>query len=185
MPDSQRPTHPDLTDRADIVQLVDAFYQRVEKDEVLGPIFNDIAKIDWAAHLPRMYDFWDTVVFRTGTFRGNPLAVHARLVPLADMGRASFDRWLTLFRSTVDDLFDGPNAGLIQRSAEDMANVIYSKINHVPDPRFDPANLTPEQKARYAAYRSTPDTPPPVTVRSFASPPCSMPEIDDSPEPTP
>jgi hypothetical protein len=36
-----------------------------------------------------------------------------------------------------------------------MANVIYSKINAVPDPRFDPANLTPEQRERYARYKAT------------------------------
>jgi hypothetical protein len=25
----------------------------------------------------------------------------------------------------------------------------------VPDPRFDPANLTPEQRERYARYKAT------------------------------
>ncbi|MCB1212542.1 MAG: group III truncated hemoglobin, partial [Verrucomicrobiales bacterium] len=140
------PPLPDLTDRTDIIRLVDTFYERIRKDEKLGPIFNDIAKVNWATHLPKMYDFWDTVLFRSGTFRGDPLGVHARLVPWADMGRASFEHWLVLFRQTVADLFEGTNATVIVRSAEDMANVIYSKINNVPDPRFDPANLTPEQK---------------------------------------
>jgi hypothetical protein len=34
-----------------------------------------------------------------------------------------------------------------------MANVIYSRINQVPDPRFDPAKLTAEQRERYSRYR--------------------------------
>ncbi|MDP1592021.1 MAG: group III truncated hemoglobin [Prosthecobacter sp.] len=113
---------------------MDRFYERVGADPILGPIFNDIAHVHWDTHLPKMYDFWDTVLFRAGTFRGNPLVAHTKLVPLADMSKATFDHWLTLFSETVEELFEGTNAVLILRSAEDMANVIYSKINHVPDP---------------------------------------------------
>lgn len=145
----------DLTSRTDIIRLVDAFYDRIRRDEKLGPIFNDIAQVNWETHLPKMYDFWDTVLFGAGTFRGNPLAAHAKLVSTADMSKASFDHWLALFTATVHDLFQGANAAVILRSAEDMANVIYSKINQVPDPRFDPANLTPEQRERYARYKQT------------------------------
>ena len=42
------------------------------------------------------------------------------------------------------------------RCAEDMARVIHSKIHQLPNPRIDPALLTPEQKARYASYREKP-----------------------------
>lgn len=149
-------TLPDLTDRDDIVVLVNRFYDRIREDDRLGPVFNEVVKVHWETHLPKMYDFWDTVLFRAGTFRGNPLAAHAKLVPLTDMGRGTFEHWLTLFRATVAELFEGQNAGHIVRCAEDMANVIFSKINGVPDPRFDPANLTAEQRARYAAYREVP-----------------------------
>ena len=144
---------PDLSDRDDIVRLVDRFYEHVRDDAKLGPVFSEIADVDWETHLPKMYDFWDTVLFRAGTFRGNPIGAHAKLVPLTDMGKPTFDHWLELFSSTVAELFEGENAGHIVRCAEDMANVLYSKINKVPDPRFDPANLTPEQKARYASYK--------------------------------
>jgi len=148
----------DLADRTDIIRVVDSFYARIRQDEKLGPIFDEIAQVDWAAHLPRMYDFWDSMLFRSGSFRGDPLGVHARLVARADMSLPTFRRWLALFRETVEELYAGPNAGILLRSAEEMANVIYSKINGVPDPRFDPANLTPEQKARYAAYRAIAST---------------------------
>lgn len=144
---------PDLAGRPEIERLVNTFYDRVRGDDVLGFIFNDIAKTDWSVHLPRMYSFWEKVVFGQGDYRGNPLAAHARLVPQTTMGRTQFDHWLQLFRATVDSLFAGEKAEHIKRAAEDMANVIYSRINSVPDPRFDPANLSPEQKARYAAYR--------------------------------
>ena len=35
----------------------------------------------------------------------------------------------------------------------------HAKINSIPDPRFDPANLTDEQRQRYAKYKSQPNTP--------------------------
>lgn len=147
-------SRPDIAGRADIERLVDAFYERVRSDEMLGFIFDGVARTNWSAHLPKMYAFWETVLFRSGGYTGNPLAAHARLVPLTAMGRAQFDRWLDLFRGTVDALFAGENAGHIKRCAEDMANVIHARIHHVADARFDPANLTTEQRERYARYRS-------------------------------
>jgi hemoglobin len=143
----------DLLGRAEIVRLVDRFYEKVRADEMLGVIFDQVAQVDWPAHLPRMYDFWQTVLFRDGGFRGDPIGKHARLVPLTNMGREQFDRWLALFEETVDELFTGENAEHIKRCAADMANVIHAKINAIPDERFDPRKLTPEQRARYAAYR--------------------------------
>lgn len=144
----------DLLGRAEIEQLVNEFYQRVRKDELLGFIFEDVAKTDWTSHLPKMYAFWETVIFGTGGFRGNPLAAHAKLTPMTNMGREQFDRWLLLFHGTVDDLFSGENATHIKHAAADMANVIHSRINHVPDARFDPANLSEEQRQRYQKYKA-------------------------------
>lgn len=147
---------PDIQGRVEIEMLVNSFYDRVRGDEVLGHIFDKVAQIHWQTHLPKMYAFWETVLFRTGGFTGNPIAAHARLVPLTDMGRDKFDHWLKLFGATVDDLFAGERAEHIKNCAADMANVICSKINAVPDPRFDPANLTPEQRERYTRCKPTP-----------------------------
>ncbi len=147
------PVRGDIEGRAEIVRLVDAFYDRVRSDGTLGFIFDEIARTDWTSHLPKMYDFWETVLFRSGGYVGNPLMAHARLVPMTAMGREQFDRWLQLFTETVDALFEGENAGHIKRCAADMANVIHAKINLIADPRFSADRLTPEQRARYAAYR--------------------------------
>ena len=98
---------PELRSRDDIVRLVDRFYERVQADAILGPIFNDIARVDWAAHLPRMYDFWEAVLFGTTQFKGNPLAVHRSLAARAPMNEVAFGRWVDLFHGTVDELFDG------------------------------------------------------------------------------
>lgn len=146
-------TTTDILGRSEIERLVNRFYEKVRDDETLGFIFDKVAKVDWPKHLPKMYAFWQTVLFRDGGFRGDPIGKHAQLVPLTRMGRGQFDRWLELFEETVDELFEGENADHIKRCAEDMANVIHSKINEIPDARLDPSKLTEEQRARYAAYR--------------------------------
>lgn len=101
---------PDLTSRADIERLVDAFYDRVRSDELLAPIFDDIARVNWTAHLPRMYDFWESVLFGGTAFKGNPLAVHRQLAKKATLSATEFGRWIVLFHDTVDALFAGPTA---------------------------------------------------------------------------
>jgi hemoglobin len=97
---------PDLETEADIVKLVDAFYARVNEDELLRPIFNDVAQVDWAHHLPTMYDFWSSVLLGTSRYKGRPMVKHFPL-PIAP---AHFQRWLLLFHTSVDALFAGPKA---------------------------------------------------------------------------
>ena len=53
----------DLTNRDDVEFLVRNFYARAFADPLLGPIFVDVARMDLAAHLPVMCDFWQTVLF--------------------------------------------------------------------------------------------------------------------------
>jgi truncated hemoglobin YjbI len=53
----------DVETAQDVKRVVDAFYAKVNCDELLAPIFNEIAKVDWAAHLPTMYRFWDSLLF--------------------------------------------------------------------------------------------------------------------------
>lgn len=137
----------DLQGPAEIERLVNAFYEKVRSDEMLGFIFDGIASVDWDVHLPKMYAFWEKVLFGTGIYIGNPLASHARLMPLTEMGKPQFDRWLELFQQTVDELFEGPNAVHIKNIAEDMANVIYSRLNGVPNPGHGRGSPAPESPA--------------------------------------
>jgi hemoglobin len=148
-------TKPGIEDRADVEKLVNCFYEKVRKDSLIGPVFDDVARVDWDAHLPRLHAFWHAVLFGGGGFRGNPLGAHLKLVEETHMDWPRFERWLSLFGETVDELFSGDRAAHLTRIAEDMAHVIHSRINNIPDTRFDPANLTAGQKARYFRSRDT------------------------------
>ena len=124
----------DISSRDDIVHLVDTFYERVGRDGLLGPIFNDIAHVDWVHHLPRMYDFWDSVLFGRTAFKGNPLAVHRALAQLTPLTGREFTAWLTLFHGTVDDLF----AGAIATQAKIRASRIATTMQlHLADGNVD------------------------------------------------
>jgi hemoglobin len=118
----------DILGRREIEALVDAFYTAVRKDTALGPVFDQVAKVDWREHLPKICDFWETVLFRTGGYRGSPLAVHLKLALETRMDRPMFDRWLELFKAAADRLFSGPNTEHIKAVAADMAQVIHSRL---------------------------------------------------------
>ena len=43
---------PDISGRPEIERLVDAFYERIRRDDLLGFIFDDVAKTNFEALLP-------------------------------------------------------------------------------------------------------------------------------------
>lgn len=119
----------DMASRADIERLVNDFYERVRGDGLLGPIFDDVAHTDWVRHLPKMYDFWEGVLFGVAGFRGNPLAVHRELAGRVALGEREFGRWLDLFHDSVDTLFRGPCADGAKTRALRIASVMQHHIS--------------------------------------------------------
>ena len=113
----------DIATDQDIKTLVDSFYDRVNRDDVLGPIFNDIAKVDWEHHLPTMYSFWSTMLFRTGEYKGRPWPKHA-VLPLK---QEQFERWVKLFCQTVDSHFAGPKAKEAKAFALSIADTFQTR----------------------------------------------------------
>ncbi len=107
----------DILTRQDIQVLVDSFYKKVEVDKMIGHYFNDVAKVDWAHHLPQMYDFWESILFAKSIFKGNPMKKHMELHHNQPLTTEHFNHWLELFIQTVDSLFIGSNANKIKEYA--------------------------------------------------------------------
>jgi hemoglobin len=122
----------DIVNRKDIESLVDHFYEKVKIDAQLGPIFTEIARVDWDKHLPRMYEFWENIAFQTGQYTGNPMTAHYRIHAIRPFTTADFNRWLALFGETLDEHFEGDRTELIRQRALSIATVMQIKILHTP-----------------------------------------------------
>ena len=110
----------------DIKRMVNLFYGKVRKDDLLGDIFNEVIQDNWPAHLEKMYRFWQTVLLGEHTYNGSPFAPH---VKLSVQGR-HFDRWKQLFFETVDENFLGDKAEEAKLRATKMAEMFQLKIEY-------------------------------------------------------
>lgn len=119
----------DISTAQDIRKLVDSFYERVSRDGLLAPIFNDVAKVDWPAHLPVMYRFWESMLLGAGTYQGAPFPKHAGL----PVRRNHFIRWLSLFVETVDAHFRGPKADEAKGRAACIADTFAQRMGLLKD----------------------------------------------------
>lgn len=111
----------DIAQRDDVRLLVDKFYDKVKSDKLLGPVFSHV---DWPHHLPTMYDFWSSMLLGDQSYKGNPLQKH---LPLA-IGRDHFNRWLELFKETVDENFKGEKAEEVKLRANSIAGIFQYKM---------------------------------------------------------
>ncbi len=118
----------DIENRADIELLVRSFYDKVKTDETIGYIFNDIFKVDWENHFPVMFDFWENVLFYTGSYDGNPLLIHQHINRVVPLKAAHFNQWNKLFAQTIDELFEGSNAMLAKQRALSISTVMQMKM---------------------------------------------------------
>ncbi|MBO6516667.1 MAG: group III truncated hemoglobin [Bacteroidia bacterium] len=122
-----RSTKPDIQTSSEVKQMVDSFYEQVNLDPLLSPVFNDFANVDWESHLPRMYSFWESVLFAKQGFKGRPFQKHIPLPIKAE----HFDRWVTLFVNNIDHQFEGPVAEEAKLRARSIAHIFQTKLKHL------------------------------------------------------
>ncbi len=118
----------DINNRNDIENLINTFYEKVKADTAIGFFFTDVVKVNWEKHLPVMYDFWENILFYTGSYTGNPMDKHVKIHEKSSMKMEHFQRWIQLFTETVDELYAGKNADVIKQRAMSIATVMQIKI---------------------------------------------------------
>lgn len=127
-------------DRIEITQLehvqllVDTFYGHVQKDELIGPIFNKVIQDKWPVHLEKMYRFWQTVLLKEHTYHGTPFLPHIDL----PIHPPHFERWLAIFDRTVDENFVGEVADEAKWRAKKMADMFMHKLEFYRNNRAKP-----------------------------------------------
>ncbi|MGD9798745.1 MAG: group III truncated hemoglobin [Microbacteriaceae bacterium] len=124
MRDAQRPAPTrDLDSPEEIAEMVRRFYADVAMDDLLGPIFNDVARVDWSEHLPKLTAFWCRALLDLPGYAGNPFRAHAEVHDQRPFTPAHFQRWLSLFHETLDLGWIGPNVQRAHQLADNVARV--------------------------------------------------------------
>ena len=121
----------DIKSRNDIEKLIAAFYEKMLDDMVLGYIFTDISKVNLEVHLPVICDFWENILFNKPTYkrRTEVIGVHLELNKKIQLKKGHFRRWLYLFHSTIDDLYDGTLATKAKKRADSIALIMQKKLS--------------------------------------------------------
>lgn len=118
----------DITTREDIETLVNLFYEAAKKDAVIGYFFTDVVALDFDKHLPVMYDFWESALLGTLTYKGNPMTVHINLDKKEPIQHGHFDRWLVLFVKTIELNFEGEKAQEAKAKATNIRHLMQYKV---------------------------------------------------------
>ncbi|MBK8501600.1 MAG: group III truncated hemoglobin [Saprospiraceae bacterium] len=121
----------DIESREDLATLVKYFYDFLLADEVMSPIFMEVAKIDLESHLPHLVDFWHSLLFMTGAYKRNVMEMHLALHAKKSLEKNHFDLWLHYFEKSVNDLFVGPRSELAIERANSIAQLMQFKISQM------------------------------------------------------
>jgi hemoglobin len=107
---------PDDLDEAMVAAVVSGFYAKARQDDLIGPVFNRVVPPDhWPQHIQTITDFWSAMLLGTRRYMGRPMPKHIAIPELSD---AHFQRWLTLFRQTAEDLCPPHIAALFVERSE-------------------------------------------------------------------
>ncbi len=121
----------DLDSVDEIAEMVRRFYGDVAQDDLLGPMFEDVARVDWAEHLPKLTAFWSRALLGQPGYVGNPYRAHADVHAQAPFTSAHFERWLSLFAETLEG-WEGPNVDRALDLAANVARVHSHQLTGTP-----------------------------------------------------
>ena len=116
----------DIKEFDDIKLMVKTLYGGGGGGGGVGPIFNERIGNNWPKHLEKMYRFWQTVLLHVQAYSGSPFLPHATL----PIDKTHFDRWLSLFKKTITENFEGEVANDAIQRASNMAQMFQFKIAH-------------------------------------------------------
>ena len=118
----------DLNSRAQIHDLVVSFYREIVFDEMLEPVFAEVAEVDWALHIPKLIDYWCRVILRQPGYDGYILEAHQHVHDLKPLEVEHFDRWYGLWVETIDTRWAGPLADLAKEHATRMGGTLARRL---------------------------------------------------------
>ncbi|MEM0954333.1 MAG: group III truncated hemoglobin [Pseudomonadota bacterium] len=119
---------PDLDSRAELQRFVRHFYGAMLDDDVLGPLFIDVAAVDLEQHMPHIVDYWAKLLLGERDYQRHTMNIHRRLHGKRTLEPADFQRWLRYFQGAVDAGWVGPRAARAKRIAATIAQNMQSAL---------------------------------------------------------
>ena len=121
----------DITTRQDIDTLVKLFYDKLLQDEILQTIFQETVLSHLEKHLTVIASFWDSILLDADVYRGNVTEKHISLDKQFPLHEKEFNRWLFLWKQTVDELYAGKKAEMAKFRAQSIADIMRYKIDFI------------------------------------------------------
>jgi hemoglobin len=118
----------DIKRREDVDILIEHFYDRLLSDQLLSEIFTRIVPVHLPTHLPVIVDFWENILFHTGSYKRNAMDVHMKLNHIYPLQKAHFKQWVFLFHLSIDSLYEGSIADKAKEMASSIAALMEYKI---------------------------------------------------------
>lgn len=134
-PADEQPILRDLDDRAQIHDLVVLFYREIVFDDLLEPVFDEVAEVDWTSHIPKLIDYWCRVLLGEQGYDGFMLGAHQRVSDIEAFRPEHFDQWFKLWVASIDSHWAGPRAEQAKAHAVHMGGVL---ARHLIDARWTP-----------------------------------------------
>lgn len=112
----------DILNEDDISIWLNSFYGKLLGDPVTAPKFENL---DLTEHMPKIINFWAFVLLEKEGYKTNVFEKHMHL----NLEKVHFEKWISYFIETTDELFEGPNAETAKQRATLLATTFLHKIS--------------------------------------------------------
>jgi hemoglobin len=120
-----------------IDDVVAVFYEKVRKDQTLGPVFaNHVSQ--WPEHEEKIAGFWRNAICHERKFDGNPQATH---MAAGDIKAEHFAVWLAIFDETLTQELPAQTAASWSALAHRIGRAFKMSIESRDAPKGTPPKL--------------------------------------------
>lgn len=120
----------DIETRADILLVIQKFYDKLLADKNISFFFTKITTVDQhlEEHFETLATFWEQSLFLKGGYTNNMFQIHKEVHHKHAFTKVHFDIWLLHLNTTIDENFKGKIAEQMKTNALSMATVLQIKF---------------------------------------------------------
>lgn len=121
----------DIQNRSDILNVLNAFYSEVQKDPEIGVFFTEIVRVDWDHHIPKIANFWESLLFATHNYNGNVMEKHLHLNAMKSIRPKDLEIWFDYWERTIRKLYSGAKAEEMISRGKSIAQIMTIKLEAI------------------------------------------------------